>query len=144
MDLPHSSVFQCTNGHLMCSACFTHLLADARLRDETATCPSCRCIITRDVCSRNLAVEKAVSELPGSCRFCERELPRAMLQIHENEGCDERLVHCRFSRIGCPWRVPFHELGKLLKKFYSLFFSLFQLYSPTFVTCQKSTHQGHN
>lgn len=114
MDLPYSSVFQCPNGHLMCSACFTHLLADARLRDETSTCPSCRCIITRDVCSRNLAVEKAVSELPGSCRFCERELPRAMLLIHESDGCEERLVTCRFSRIGCPWRGPFHELGKLI------------------------------
>lgn len=112
MDLPHSSVFQCSNGHLMCNSCFAHLLADSKLRDETATCPSCRCIITRDVCSRNLAVEKAVSEMPGSCRFCERELPRAMLQVHENEECEERLVHCRFSRIGCPWRGPHHELGK--------------------------------
>lgn len=114
MDLPHSSVFQCSNGHLMCNSCFAHLLADSKLRDETATCPSCRCIITRDVCSRNLAVEKAVSEMPGSCRYCERELPRAMLQVHENEECEERSVYCRFSRIGCPWRGPHHELGRFI------------------------------
>ena len=112
MDLPRSQVFQCTNGHLMCSPCFTHCLADARLKDETATCPSCRCVITRDSCSRNLAVEKAVSELPGTCRFCERELPRSQLDRHEMESCEERIIGCSFSRLGCPWKGPYHEIGE--------------------------------
>lgn len=111
LDLPKSAIFQCTNGHLMCAGCFTHLLADARLRDETASCPNCRCVISRDLCSRNLAVEKAVCELPGQCRFCGRELPRALLDKHEDDQCDERIVRCRFARIGCPWRGPNHESG---------------------------------
>lgn len=111
IDLPKSAVYQCTNGHLMCSGCFTHLLADARLKDETASCPNCRCVLTRDLCSRNLAVEKAVSELPGLCRFCSKELPRALLGKHETDICEERNIVCGFARIGCPWRGPYHELG---------------------------------
>ncbi|KAI1301557.1 Cysteine and histidine-rich protein 1 -like protein [Halotydeus destructor] len=111
LDLPISAVYQCTNGHLMCSGCFAHLLADARLKDETATCPNCRCVLTKELCSRNLAVEKAVSELPGLCKYCSKELPRAMLNNHEVDICEERLNRCGFSRIGCPWRGPFHELA---------------------------------
>ncbi|CAG2174749.1 unnamed protein product [Oppiella nova] len=118
LDLPKSGIFQfcfiqikCTNGHLMCAGCFTHLLADARLRDETATCPNCRCVISRDLCSRNLAVEKAVCELPGLCRFCSKELPRVLLDKHQVDYCEERIVRCTFARIGCPWSGPFHESG---------------------------------
>lgn len=55
-------------GHLMCAGCFTHLLADSRLRDQVATCPNCRCEISKSNASRNLAVEKAVSELPSECQ----------------------------------------------------------------------------
>lgn len=90
-------VLQCTNGHLMCAGCFTHLLADARLRDETATCPNCRTVISRELCSRNLAVEKAVCELPTECQFCASELPRAQIERHEAELCEERCVHSYVS-----------------------------------------------
>lgn len=55
-------------GHLMCAGCFTHLLADGRLRDTVATCPNCRVEISKNNASRNLAVEKAVSELPSECQ----------------------------------------------------------------------------
>lgn len=81
---------QCVNGHLMCAGCFNHLLADARLKDETATCPNCRCEITKSSCCRNLAVEKAVSELPTACQFCQKQLPRTVLEWHERELCQER------------------------------------------------------
>ncbi|XP_077502407.1 zinc finger TRAF-type-containing protein 1 isoform X2 [Amblyomma americanum] len=110
LDLPRSAIYQCTNGHLMCAGCFTHLLADARLRDETATCPNCRTVISRELCSRNLAVEKAVCELPTECVFCGSELPRAQIERHEAELCEERLTRCQYSRIGCQWRGPYHEL----------------------------------
>lgn len=105
---------QCTNGHLMCAGCFTHLLADARIRDETATCPNCRCVISKDACSRNLAVEKAVQELPGECRFCSQELPRSLLDKHMADICEERIVACRFAPIGCGWNGPHHEAGLYL------------------------------
>lgn len=110
----------------MCSGCFSHLLADARIRDETATCPNCRCVISKDVCSRNLAVEKAVRELPDQCRFCFSELARAVLDKHMAEECDERLVSCRYSPIGCPWNGPSHEAGwvfKLISSFTLIIFA---------------------
>lgn len=95
----------------MCAGCFTHLLADARIRDETATCPNCRCVISKDACSRNLAVEKAVQELPGECRFCSQELPRSLLDKHMTDICEERIVSCRYAPIGCAWNGPHHEAG---------------------------------
>ena len=89
LDLP-KTCYQCTNGHLMCAGCFNHILADARLKDEAATCPNCRCEISKNLCSRNLAVEKAVSELPTECQYCYYHLPRNQLDYHERELCQER------------------------------------------------------
>lgn len=84
-------LLQCCNGHLMCAPCFTHLLADARLRDEThATCPNCRVEISKITASRNLAVEKTVSELPSECKYCTKVFPRHSLQHHEEKTCEER------------------------------------------------------
>ena len=74
----------------MCAPCFTHLLADARLRDEAATCPNCRVEISKTTASRNLAVEKTVSELPSECKFCTGVFPRHSLQHHEENTCDDR------------------------------------------------------
>ncbi|KAI0234717.1 Cysteine and histidine-rich protein 1-B [Lamellibrachia satsuma] len=110
LDLPAITVFQCSNGHLMCASCLSHLLADARLKDESATCPNCRCEISKTACIRNLAVEKAISELPAECRFCSLRLPRSELAMHEKELCQERRVPCKFERIGCPWEGPPHEV----------------------------------
>uniref|UniRef100_A0A8C2QMY4 Zinc finger TRAF-type-containing protein 1 n=1 Tax=Cricetulus griseus TaxID=10029 RepID=A0A8C2QMY4_CRIGR len=110
LDLPKASVYQCTNGHLMCAGCFIHLLADARLKEEQATCPNCRCEISKSLCCRNLAVEKAVSELPSECGFCLRQFPRSLLERHQKEECQDRVTQCKYKRIGCPWHGPFHEL----------------------------------
>lgn len=109
LDLPRAAIYQCTNGHLMCAGCFTHVLADARLRDEMATCPNCRIEISKSSASRNLAVEKAVSELPSECQYCNKEFPRNILERHEQSLCEERITNCPYSRIGCPWRGPHHE-----------------------------------
>ncbi|EMP25904.1 Cysteine and histidine-rich protein 1-A [Chelonia mydas] len=100
----------CTNGHLMCAGCFIHLLADARLKEEQATCPNCRCEISKSLCCRNLAVEKAVSELPSECGFCMRQFPRSLLERHQKEECQDRVTQCKYKRIGCPWQGPYHEL----------------------------------
>ncbi|XP_060099133.1 zinc finger TRAF-type-containing protein 1 [Heteronotia binoei] len=110
LDLPKASVYQCTNGHLMCAGCFIHLLADARLKEEQATCPNCRCEISKSLCCRNLAVEKAVSELPSECGFCMRQFPRSLLERHQKEECQDRVSRCKYKRIGCPWQGPYHEL----------------------------------
>ncbi|XP_045777779.1 cysteine and histidine-rich protein 1 homolog isoform X2 [Maniola jurtina] len=104
LDLPQAAVYQCSNGHLMCAPCFTHLLADARLRDESATCPNCRIEISKTSASRNLAVEKTVSELPSECRHCAKVFPRHSLQHHEEKICEDRVTGCRYACLGCGWR----------------------------------------
>ncbi|XP_076042883.1 zinc finger TRAF-type-containing protein 1 homolog [Oratosquilla oratoria] len=111
LDLPRAGVYQCSNGHLMCAGCFTHLLADARIRDETATCPNCRVEISRSLATRNLAVEKTVLELPAECQFCSHKYPRNTLERHETELCEERLVRCEYHVLGCGWRGPHHEVS---------------------------------
>ena len=110
LDLPQSVIYQCSNGHLMCSGCFSHLLADARLKDEQATCPNCRCEINKSLCSRNLAVEKTLCELPASCSYCNIMYPRNCIDFHQSNECLERPVKCVYDRIGCTWEGPFHEL----------------------------------
>jgi hypothetical protein len=71
-----------------------HLLADGRLKDEVALCPTCRCEISKPTCIRNLAVEKAVSELPASCQFCNKSMPRHAIDRHEREVC---VARCAFA-----------------------------------------------
>ncbi|XP_037908853.1 cysteine and histidine-rich protein 1 homolog isoform X2 [Hermetia illucens] len=107
LDLPKTAMYQCQMGHLMCAACFTHLLADAR--DQIATCPNCRVEISKSNASRNLAVEKAASELPSECQFCNREFPSKSLERHEQQECEERPTNCKYYRIGCLWKGPVHE-----------------------------------
>ncbi|XP_070135931.1 zinc finger TRAF-type-containing protein 1 homolog isoform X2 [Drosophila bipectinata] len=107
LDLPKTAMYQCQMGHLMCAACFTHLLADGR--DQIATCPNCRVEISKSTASRNLAVEKAASELPSECQFCNKEFPYKSLERHEQHECQERPTKCKYHRIGCQWRGPFHE-----------------------------------
>ncbi|XP_071784680.1 zinc finger TRAF-type-containing protein 1-B-like [Asterias amurensis] len=104
LDLPVNLVYQCVNGHLMCAGCFTHVLADARLKDEQSTCPNCRCEIGKTLCSRNLAVEKTVSELPSLCEHCSCKLPRNVLEHHQRSDCPQRTVKCAYHSIGCLWQ----------------------------------------
>lgn len=110
LDLPRTAMYQCSMGHLMCAGCFTHLLADGRLRDQNATCPNCRTEISKNNSSRNLAVEKAVSELPSECQYCGNEFPNKSVDYHESNECEERPTDCKFARIGCQWRGPIHEV----------------------------------
>ena len=111
---------QCANGHLMCASCLSHLLADARLKDESATCPNCRCEISKTACIRNLAVEKAISELPSECRFCCVRLPRSEVTTHERELCQERCVSsCRLHvssqlTVGVTVALPCHVSVRVL------------------------------
>lgn len=79
-------------GHLMCAGCFTHLLADGRLRDQVATCPNCRVEISKNNASRNLAVEKAVSELPSECQVKLKSTSRVFQIYVKMSEFDEKTV----------------------------------------------------
>ncbi|XP_066910677.1 zinc finger TRAF-type-containing protein 1-B-like [Clytia hemisphaerica] len=114
-DLPSGSIYQCLHGHLMCIGCFNHLLADARLKNEQAQCPSCRADISSKNSSRNLAVEKAVSELPTYCRYCEDEFPRNQIPFHEKSKCDQRPACCEYKGLGCTWVGVHHQVESHVK-----------------------------
>lgn len=107
LDLPSLTFYQCINGHLMCASCLSHLLADGRIKGESATCPQCRCEISKTQCVRNLAVEKAISEMPTVCPHCRKQVPRSSIADHRKELCQERPVHCKYNSIGCQWIGPF-------------------------------------
>ncbi|XP_026496539.1 zinc finger TRAF-type-containing protein 1 homolog isoform X1 [Vanessa tameamea] len=123
LDLPQAAVYQCSNGHLMCAPCFNHLLADARLRDETATCPNCRVEISKTLSSRNLAVEKTVSELPLECKHCTRVFPRHSLQHHEEKICEERPYKFSQLVVDSAPRNPFAGLVRIVTSVYWLLIS---------------------
>ncbi|CAF0946343.1 unnamed protein product [Rotaria sordida] len=110
LDLSILAMFQCVNGHLMCVSCFNHLLADCKLKDEQATCPNCRCEISKSNCTRNLAVEKTISELPIQCDYCSKIFLRSEIKIHQSQHCPDRPIICDYSLLGCNWNGSYHNL----------------------------------
>ncbi|CAF0891772.1 unnamed protein product [Adineta ricciae] len=114
LDLSTLPIYQCVNGHLMCASCFNHLLADCKLKDEQTTCPNCRCEISKSNCTRNLAVEKTISELPIQCDYCLQTYLRSEIKAHRIQNCAERPVVCDYSLLGCNWNGPFHTLSSHL------------------------------
>lgn len=110
LDLSTLPMYQCVNGHLMCASCFNHLLADCKLKDEQTTCPNCRCEISKTNCTRNLAVEKTISELPIECDHCHHIYLRSEIKVHQNQNCPDRPTTCEYSLLGCNWNGPHHDL----------------------------------
>ncbi|NXJ00461.1 CYR1B protein, partial [Psophia crepitans] len=100
----------------MCAGCFIHLLADARLKEEQATCPNCRCEISKSLCCRNLARGAAAAPWPFPAPV--RPDPPVFsvrcpnpASIHRSFGSPPpRVTQCKYKRIGCPWQGPYHEL----------------------------------
>ena len=106
---------------------FKDILTDARLKDDgPATCPNCRCEISRQSCFRSLVAEKGtrpppslllkysflivLSQLPIECNHCKETFLRCDIETHEKYECNERPTKCIYNRIGCQWEGPFHEL----------------------------------
>ncbi|CAF1279424.1 unnamed protein product [Rotaria magnacalcarata] len=110
LDLSTLAMFQCINGHLMCVSCFNHLLADCKMKDEQTTCPNCRCEISKSNCTRNLAVEKTISELPIQCDYCSKIFIRSEIKIHQSQNCPERPTICDYSLLGCNWNGSYQNL----------------------------------
>ncbi|CAG2248309.1 unnamed protein product [Mytilus edulis] len=97
LDLP-KTCYQCTNGHLMCwlYQSRTGLIQDSKMRQQPV--PTADVKSAKNLCSRNLAVEKAVSELPTECQYCYCHLPRNQVDYHERIVC-ERPSLCKYSAL---------------------------------------------
>mgnify|MGYP001036457520 FL=1 len=94
--------------------------------------PNCRCEISKSNCTRNLAVEKTISELPIQCDYCLQTYLRAEIKTHQTQNCSDRFVvnfvclffsrvesffrpvTCDYSLLGCNWAGPFHSLSSHL------------------------------
>lgn len=109
LNLPLAAVYQCKSSHLVCNDCFIHILADANLQDKIPKCPNCRQDISNSKAIRNLAIENAVNHLKYECQYCYKLITVEGLKYHELNECDERIVACKYSWIGCQWRGTFCE-----------------------------------
>lgn len=65
-----------------------------RLRNLNATCPNCRIDLSRATASRNLAVEKIVSELQSECQV----RPYLLLYLIELNSVIVKLIFYNFSQ----------------------------------------------
>lgn len=54
--------------------------------------PNCRCEISKSNCTRNLAVEKTISELPIQCDHCLQIFLRSEIKGHQSQTCPDRFV----------------------------------------------------
>jgi len=111
LELPRAdqSVYQCTNGHICCSACISHLIADSALKDTKAVCPTCRTKICWHSIVRNRTVEKTAQELPQECQYCREKQSTASIKSHE-DGCQSKVVVCKFKWAGCQWKAKASEV----------------------------------
>ena len=86
LEFPEDSpVYQCENGHVLCSSCHSRVV----------NCPTCRVKLRRIRC---LAVEKVIARLGKPCKFsshgCNVRLSLESLESHE--------TRCGFQPVKCP------------------------------------------
>lgn len=82
-------IFQCPEGHAICSAC------KDKLRGDPKTCPSCRAVLGEN---RNRALEAVMAAIRMPCENAQRGCPVVM-------GSDELAEHhikCEYALYKCP------------------------------------------
>ncbi len=94
-------VYQCSNGHIMCTSC----------HDRLSDCPICRIKLEGKI--RNRVAEKLLEKIPLSCQFeeegCLVVLKKTELRIHEKE-CEYRAVICPC----CNDKIMFSDIAEHL------------------------------
>ena len=100
-DFPSGKIFQCANGHLLCTSCYDRVVESAQ-----PLCPTCRDRLPRDRRTRNRFAEQVLATVMVACSNsgCTEKLPFSKLKAHENEHCGQRIVSCQFQPIGCDWK----------------------------------------
>ena len=99
MQLPRSGpVYQCTNGHIICSSC----------RTSVKKCPQCR---VRLGDTRSLVIEPILDKLSFPCQYeeegCSLVMLRKYLVSHEKK-CPFRMINCVDFR--CKRKIPMSKL----------------------------------
>jgi hypothetical protein len=102
LDAAPNHVYQCRDGHLLCSGCLDELRARARLARKPPKCPTCRTELP-DELNRNRAVEQTIALLPATCRHCTGKTTRGALASHESSCPSAPDVKCAAHAEGCVW-----------------------------------------
>lgn len=100
-ELPEDGIiYQCRNGHLLCSSCHHRVVEDSK-----SSCPTCRVHMSRDNPSRNRFAENILSSVyvPCSNAGCTEKVSFGKLKSHMKEKCGLRKAVCKFALIGCDW-----------------------------------------
>ena len=95
-EFPTKEIFQCQNGHLLCSSCHFEVL-----QSEKVQCPSCRVKMSRDNPSRNRFAEVVLASHEVECTHstCEQKLKFKDLKMHVESVCVHRKVSCKYEVI---------------------------------------------
>lgn len=106
MDFPSGHIYQCQNGHLLCTDCHHRVVESPK-----CVCPSCRVKLSRDSPSRNIFAETVLSTVVVPCTNpgCSEKLPFGKLQEHTDRLCGFRPAVCKFKPIGCDWSGIFSK-----------------------------------
>ena len=78
-------IFQCTNGHVICSAC----------KPKISNCPNCQ---VADLSVRNLQIERMAESIEQPCRYQEYGCDETLPYLTESEHAND----CRFRPLRCP------------------------------------------
>lgn len=109
-DIPKKPIYECSNKHLMCGGCFAKVMADARLLNRRANCPSCSVEVGESLCTRNPELDVFLGKLlPSKCRYCRESFVGDALKQHEQSLCPLRVARCLFGCLGCPDSGPYRD-----------------------------------
>lgn len=113
--VPETITYQCANHHLLCAECLRFLVAESRLRGETAVCPTCGVGVDLTPTSRSLSSAIDEDEKLAECPYCSKMLSKNLMKNHTAASCERRPVECEYKRLSCTWTGPLcdkfnHEL----------------------------------
>ncbi|KAH8378666.1 hypothetical protein KR009_000560, partial [Drosophila setifemur] len=104
-EVPHpEESYQCSQGHIVCLDCMTHILAEAAISRKDARCPHCRVRISWNELGQSLVLRQALWELSTSCPQCGQQVPLKTLPLHLEGLCEQRQVRCQYHCLGCDWK----------------------------------------
>eukprot|EP00938_MAST-03A_sp_MAST-3A-sp1_P005758 g5758.t1 len=113
LDTMGPPIFQCREGHLICSPC----------REKIDKCPTCRIPLDN---IRNRALENMVAKMvmpcPNRIYGCTMT-PRFEDMARHQEVCQYRMYHCPRSRSSCTWQGPLSQVANHLKEKHNMAFS---------------------
>lgn len=100
-DFPPSEIYQCENGHLMCTECYNAIVDGVK-----PLCPTCRVPMSRDRPSRNRFAETVLALMKVACSNvgCGTFHEYGKIKRHETEECGMRTRTCKYHPIGCDWK----------------------------------------